>query len=75
MDEYDAFIIKMADIEPAHYIASKRKKIARLLKKCVFKVVIANYISKKARIFNSHFLEKIKNSSIDMVYEKNQLLA
>lgn len=74
MDEFDAFISKNADIKPAQYTESKQKKIARLLEKDVFRVVTTINIPINAQIFNSHFINKVKNTGTDKAYKKSWLI-
>lgn len=74
IDKFDAFINKTADIKPAQYIAFKQKKIAKLLEKRVFKVVTTANILNNAQIFNSHFVDKVKNASTEKAYKKNWLV-
>lgn len=66
--------IKNANTPTAQYTASKQKKIIRLLEKCVFRVVTTADIPTNVQIFNSRFVKKIKNASIDKAYEKSRLV-
>lgn len=73
MNKFDAFI-KNADMELTQYTAFRQKKIAGLPEKGVFKVVITKDIPSNASIFNSRFVDKIKNPGIDKAYEKIRLV-
>lgn len=68
------FINKNADIKPVQYIASRFKKITRLLEKSVFTGVTTANISTNIQIFNFCFVNKIKNVIINKVYKKNLLI-
>ena len=46
----------------------------RLLKKSVFKVVISKDVPSNAWIFNSYFVDKVKNADINKVYKKSRLV-
>lgn len=52
----------------------RQKKIARLLKKKVFKVTTSKDVLSNIQIFNSHFVNKIKNVGTDKAYDKNCLV-
>lgn len=68
------FINKNANNKSAQYITSIQKKIARLLEKCIFKVVTTHNILSNAQIFNSRFVNKIKNLDINKTYKKSRLV-
>lgn len=71
IDEFDIFINKNAD---AQYIVFKQKEIVGLLKKKVFKVVTFEDVLSNTQIFNSRFVNKIKNLGIDKAYKKSRLV-
>lgn len=56
------------------YILFRQKEIARLLEKTVFKVVIIRNILSNIHIFNSYFVDKIRNLSTNKAYEKSHLV-
>lgn len=62
---------KNTDALPVQYTTFGQKKIARLLDKGVFKVVTIDSILSNTQIFNSRFIDKMKNSDIDKGYEKS----
>ena len=68
------FINKNADTQPAQYTASQQKEVTRLLEKEVFKAVTSKDVPSNARIFNSCFVNEIKNLGIDKAYEKSRLV-
>lgn len=68
------FISKNTNAQQAQYTVSKKKKIIGLLEKDVFKIVITKDICSNIQIFNSRFVNKIKNPSIDKAYEKSRLV-
>lgn len=74
MDKFDAFFNKNADTKLTQYTTSGQKRIARLLEKDVFKVVTSKNILKNVEIFNFCFIDKIKNSDMDMTYKKSRVI-
>lgn len=76
MDEFGVFFNnKNADGKSAQYTILRPKEIAELLKKGVFKVVTTDDIPSNARIFNSRFVDEIKNSGTNkpMIIKKKIL--
>lgn len=71
IDNLNIFINKNTNIQ---YIASKQKEIAGLLKKKVFKVITFKDVSNNTQIFNSCFIDKIKNLNTDKTYKKSCLV-
>lgn len=45
-----------------------------LLEKCIFKIITLKNILNNAWIFNSCFINKLKNAGIDNAYEKSWLV-
>ena len=74
MNEFDVFINKYSDMNPAQYTTSRQKEITGLLEKVVFKVVTSKDVPSNARIFNSRFVDKVKNADTDKAYEKSWLV-
>lgn len=74
MDEFDVLINKNTDTGPVQYTESRQKEIVGQLEKSVFRVVTTADIPTNAEIFNSRFVNEIKNAGIDKAYEKNRLL-
>lgn len=66
--------IKNTDVPLAQYTTFRQKKIAKLLEKDVFKVVTTDSILSNAQIFNSCFVNKIKNLGTNKMYKKSQLV-
>ena len=56
------------------FTESQRKEINSLLKKGVFKTVNISDVPEGVRIFNSQFVDKIKNAGIDKAFEKSRLV-
>lgn len=56
------------------FTGSQRKKINGLLEKDTFKVISISDILGKMRIFNSCFIDGIKNEAIATVFEKSRLV-
>ena len=65
---------KSANTKLDQYILSKQKKIAGLLEKGIFEVVIIADITTHAQIFHSCYVNKTKNAGIDKAYEKSRLV-
>ena len=61
-------------MQPAQYTVSRQKEVTRLLEKEVFKVITFKDVPSNTRIFNSHFVDKIKNLGTDKAYEKSRLV-
>lgn len=74
IDKFDVFINKNADPQQIQYTEFRQKEIAGLLEKRVFKVVTTANIFNNAQIFNSCFIDKIKNPNTDKAYEKSCLV-
>ena len=56
------------------FTKSQHKKINSLLKKGVFKFINTVNILKGVKIFNSQFINKIKNTKIDKAFKKSRLV-
>ena len=52
----------------------RQKEIKGLFKKGVFKLVKPKDILQSNRVFNSRFVDKIKNPSTDKAFEKSKLV-
>lgn len=74
MDKFDAFTNKDVDAQPPKYTASRQKGIAGLLEKSVFKVVTPEEIPSNTQVFNSRFVDEIRNSGTNKAYEKSRLI-
>lgn len=74
IDNFDIFIHTNTNEKSAQYTTSKQKKVAGLLKKNVFEIVIFDSNSSNARIFNPRFIDNIKNPSINKAYKKSLLV-
>ena len=51
-----------------------QKEVAGLLEKGVFKTVDRKDVPSDARIFNSSFVDEIKNANTDKTFEKSRLV-
>lgn len=69
--EFNMFINKNSDDKSAQYTISRQKDVAKLFEKDIFKVITTNNISSNVQIFNSHFVNKIKNFDTNKAYEKS----
>ena len=56
------------------FVKSTQKKINGLLKKRVFEVVSISKVPKNIRIFNSRFVDKIKNFAAANAFEKSRIV-
>ena len=56
------------------FTESRRKEINGLLKKGVFKFTNTADIPKGVRIFNSQFINEIKNARTDKAFKKSRLV-
>ena len=74
MIKFDVFTNKDANAQPPQYTVSRQKEIVRLLEKGVFKVVTTENIPSNARIFNSRFVDEMKNPGTDKAYGKSRLV-
>ena len=74
MDRFDVFINKNADAQPAQYTASRQTEVNGLLEKGVFKAVNSKDVPSNVQIFNSGFVDKIKNLGTNKAYEKSKLV-
>jgi hypothetical protein len=60
--------------DATQFSASYQKELASLLEKGVFKIVKLNDVPKAVQLFNSRFVNKIKNPSTDKAFKKSQLV-
>ena len=74
MDKFYIFINKNSNTYLAQYTTSRQNEITELLDKDIFKVITFKNIRSKAWIFNSCFVNKIKNLKTDKAYEKIWLI-
>ncbi len=56
------------------YTLSRQKEISGLLEKRVFQVVNPKDVPVGIRVFNSRFVDEIKNASTDKAFEKSRLV-
>lgn len=56
------------------YIELRQKEISGLLEKGVFKAVNSEDVPVNIRVFNSQFVDKIKNTDTDKAFEKSRLV-
>jgi hypothetical protein len=63
------------DNQPYHqFKASRQKEIAGLLEKGVFEIVNLKNVPPGTRLFNSRFVDEIKNKGTDKAFEKSRLV-
>ena len=70
----DITIFLQDDNNYSQFKASRQKEITGLLEKGVFKLIDPQEVPAGVRIFNSHFIDEIKNKSTDKVFEKSRLV-
>jgi hypothetical protein len=58
----------------AQFAASRQKELTGLLEKGVFKITKLTNVPQGARLFNSQFVNKIKNKGTNKAFEKSQLV-
>ena len=73
-EDSDSFVINEADLKLPQFTASRQKEVAGLLEKNVFIVVNRKDIPDDARIFNSRFVDEVKNAGTDKAFEKSRLV-
>ena len=56
------------------FAASRRKEITGLLEKGVFKITKLANVPQGVRLFNSRFVDEIKNLGTNKAFEKSQLV-
>ena len=61
-------------LQPAPFVESRRKEINGFFEKGCFEVVSAANLSRGIRIFNSRFVDEIKNIGTADAYEKSRLM-
>jgi len=61
-------------VQETPFIDLRRKEINRLLKKGVFTVITKKDVPRGVRIFNSHFINKIKHPSTNKAFKKLRLI-
>ena len=57
-----------------HILHLDKKKIAGLIEKSIFKIVISADIPGNTPIFNSHFVDKVKHVGTDKTYKRSWLV-
>ena len=61
-------------ISNTFFLKSRQKKINELLDNGVFKVVPISKVSQGTKIFNSRFMDQIKNAGTAIVFKKSKLI-
>lgn len=74
MNKFAEYINKDINILLLQCIVSKQEDIAKLLKKNIVKIVIPEEVLSNTQVFNSCFVNEIKDRCIDKAYGKNQLV-
>ena len=70
----DSNLFSVENIETSQFIAFRQKKISKLLEKEIFKIVNSENVFVDTHIFNSRFVDEIKNVDIDKLFEKSRLI-
>ncbi|SLM40545.1 hypothetical protein SS1G_12712 [Lasallia pustulata] len=66
--------IKLFECNSPLFTESRQKEISGLLEKGVFKIIDITDVPKGIRIFNSRFINEIKNVGTDKAFEKSRLV-
>ncbi|ESZ92707.1 hypothetical protein SBOR_6919 [Sclerotinia borealis F-4128] len=74
IDYTDETFFGSAQEIPSIYVESRRKEINGLIENSVFKTVPLSEVPKGIRIFNSRFVDEIKNEGTDKAYPKSRLI-
>ena len=56
------------------YVKSRKKKMIELIEKRIFMPINKKEMSEKMRIFNSRFVDEVKNVDTDSTFEKSRLM-
>ena len=70
----DIFVFLKNNASKPPFTNSRRKEINGLLEKGVFEVVTISDVLSRMRIFNSRFVDKIKNEGTAIAFEKSRLV-
>ena len=70
----DSQDLLLQHMQPALFVKSRRKKINDFFEKNCFEIVTAANLSRGIRIFNSRFVDEIKNINTANAYEKSRLM-
>lgn len=69
---YESFMLD--DSESGQFVASRQKEILGLIEKGVFQITDLSQIPINARIFNSRFVDEVKNQGTEKAFEKSRLV-
>lgn len=70
----DNFYYHNINIRLFLYTLSRQNKILRLLNKRIFQVVNPRHVPVDIRVFNSRFVDEIKNTSTNKAFQKFRLV-
>jgi hypothetical protein len=70
----DITVYLQEDSQPGQFSASRQKELSGLLEKGVFKIVKLADVPQGVRLFNSRFVDEIKNPGTDKAFEKSRLV-
>ena len=59
---------------PTNFQASRLKELNGLLEKGIFEIIHIDDLSIKARVFENHFMNQVKNEGIEKAFEKSRLI-
>ena len=69
-----SLLIEILTLNKLNTLHWDKKKVTRLLRKCVFKVATIADIPTDTEIFNSCFIDKINDAVTDKIYDKSWLV-
>ena len=67
-------IASISEVNPNQFTSSRHKEITGLLENGVFEVINPKDVPTNIRIFNSRFVDEIKNPGTDKAFEKSRLV-
>ena len=70
----DITVYLQEDSQPGQFSASRQKELSGLLEKGVFEIVKLADVPQGVRLFNSRFVDEIKNLGTDKAFEKSRLV-
>jgi hypothetical protein len=70
----DITVYLQEDSQPGQFSASRQKELSGLLEKGVFEIVKLADVPQGVRLFNSRFVDEIKNLGTDKAFKKSRLV-
>ena len=70
----DVIVLLQNEAVSSPFVESRRKEVNELLKKNCYEVVFIESVSEEIKIFNSRFVNEIKNQKMTAAFEKSRLV-